>query len=113
MVIDLRDTSGTYPASAHDGLEIGHARLFRLAGGSFPPRRLTALWRRCFADATVDIGGGCALHIVGDVSVDIQCGRRRHMTQHGGEGFYIHAVLQRQRCAGMPLRYNYDKPGKP
>ena len=46
------------------------------AGGSFLPRLRTALRRRYFADSPVDIGGGCALHIVGDVGVDIQRGCR-------------------------------------
>ena len=35
------------------------------------------------------------------------------MPQHSGECFHIHAVFQRQRCEGVPLRYNYDKPEKP
>ena len=51
--------------------------------------------------------------LVCDVGVDVQRGGRRHMTQHSGERFHIHAVLQRQGRERMPLRYNYDKPGKP
>ena len=35
------------------------------------------------------------------------------VAQHAGYGFYIDAVLQGQGCEGVPLRYNYDKPGKP
>ena len=35
------------------------------------------------------------------------------VTQHTADGFHIHAVLQCQRCEGVPLRYNYDKPEKP
>ena len=35
------------------------------------------------------------------------------VTQHTADGFHIHAVLQCQRCEGVPLRYNYDKPKKP
>ena len=35
------------------------------------------------------------------------------VTQHAGDGFDIHAVLQGDGCEGVPLRYNYDKPEKP
>ena len=35
------------------------------------------------------------------------------MPQGAGQGLYIHAVFQRQRCEGVPLRYNNDKPEKP
>ena len=52
-------------------------------------------------------------HVIGNVGVDVQRGGRRHMAQHSGERFHIHAVLQRQRGEGVPLRYNYDKPEKP
>ena len=114
VVINLRDTSGTCSsAGGQDGLEIGHAGLFALSGGSFSLRIQIALRRRYFADYPVDVGGGCALHIVGDVGIDVQHGRRRHMPQHGGEGLHVHTVLQGHRCEGMPLRYNYDKPEKP
>ena len=40
--------------------------------------------------------------LVESMGVDVQRGGRRHMAQHGGEGLHIHAVLQRQRCEGMP-----------
>ena len=35
------------------------------------------------------------------------------VAEHTADGFDVHAILQCQRCEGMPLRYNYDKPGKP
>lgn len=102
VVINLRDTSGTCSsAGGQDGLEIGHAGLFALSGGSFSLRIQIALRRRYFADYPVDVGGGCALHIVGDVGIDVQRGRRRHMPQHGGEGLHVHTVLQGHRCEGM------------
>lgn len=41
-------------------------------------------------------------HIVRDMGVDVQRGRRRHMPQHGGERFHIHAVLQGQGSERMP-----------
>ena len=47
------------------------------------------------------------------MSVGVQREACGVMTQHRGHGFYIHAVLQRQRGEGVPLRYNYDKPEKP
>ena len=37
----------------------------------------------------------------------------RKMPQHARYGFDVHSVLQSQRCEGVPLRYNYDKPEKP
>jgi len=36
----------------------------------------------------------------------------RKMPQHARYGLDVHAVLQCQRCEGVPLRYNYDKPEK-
>ena len=53
----LCDTSGTRPAMlARDGLEVGRARLFTPAGGSFLPW-LGAALRRCgLADTSVDVG---------------------------------------------------------
>ncbi len=33
--------------------------------------------------------------------------------QHTADGFDVHPILQCQRCEGVPLRYNYDKPEKP
>ena len=53
------------------------------------------------------------LCVGGDVGVGVQREACGVMTQHRGHGFYIHAVLQRQRGEGVPLRYNYDKPEKP
>ena len=53
------------------------------------------------------------LRVGGDVDIGVQREARGVMTEHRGHGFYIHAVLQRHRCEGVPLRYNYDKPEKP
>ena len=53
------------------------------------------------------------LCVGGDVGVGVQREARGVMTEHRGHGFYIHAVLERHRCEGVPLRYNYDKPEKP
>lgn len=45
--------------------------------------------------------------------VGVQREACRKMPQHARYGFNVHAVLQCQRCEGVPLRYNYDKPEKP
>ena len=42
------------------------------------------------------------LGVGGDVGIGVQREARGVMTEHRGHGFYIHAVLQRQRCEGMP-----------
>ena len=47
------------------------------------------------------------------MSVGVQREACRKMPQHTRYGFDVHAVLQCQRCEGVPLRYNYDKPEKP
>ena len=35
------------------------------------------------------------------------------VAEHTADGFDVHAILQCQRCEGMPLRYNNDKQKKP
>ena len=47
------------------------------------------------------------------MSVGIQREACRKMPQHARYSLNIHAILQCQRCEGVPLRYNYDKPEKP
>ena len=70
VVIDLRDASGSrLSLLPHIRLEVHNAFLFRLR--FFPQRRL--------AYASVDTGGGCALHIAGDVGIDVQRSRCGHM----------------------------------
>ena len=57
---------------------------------------------------------GCAfLHLACDVSVGSQCEACVEVTKHTGHCFHVHAILERQRCECVPLRYNYDKPEKP
>lgn len=93
VVIEFADAAGAwFPFLPHIGLEVHDAFLLRLR---------FFLWF-CLADASVDAGGGCPLHIAGDVGVDVQRCHRGHMAQHGGEGFHIHSVLQRQRREGVP-----------
>ena len=47
------------------------------------------------------------------MSVGVQRKPCRKMPQHARYGFDVHAVLQSQRCEGVPLRYNKDKREKP
>ena len=47
------------------------------------------------------------------MSVGVQRKPCRKMPQHARYGLDVHSVLQCQRCEGVPLRYNYDKPEKP
>ena len=106
----LRDASGTRSALlARDRLEVGHAGLFAPAGGSFPPRPGVVLRCPGFTNAPVDVGRSLPLHIVGDVGIDVQRGRRRHMAQHSREGLDVHAALERQRCKGMLPKLDYWK----
>ena len=56
---------------------------------------------------------GLLLHLPCDVGVGAERKACVVVTQHAADGFHIHTVLQCQRCEGMPLRYNYDKPEKP
>ena len=35
------------------------------------------------------------------------------VSQCAGQSLDVHTVLQGQRCEGVPLRYNNDKPEKP
>lgn len=111
VVVQLADAAGAGPAhAAAVGLEVGHARRLRRRVGRY---RALLFLRPRLDDAAVDVGRGRLAHIVGDVGVDVQRGGGRHVAQHGRERFHIHAVLQRERREGVPLRYNYDKPEKP
>lgn len=49
----------------------------------------------------------------GDVGVGVQCETRGVVAQHRGHRFHVHAVLERHRREGVPLRYNNDKQKKP
>ena len=56
---------------------------------------------------------GFILLLTGGVSVGTEREACIVVPQHTADGFHVHAVLQCQRCEGVPLRYNYDKPEKP
>ena len=53
------------------------------------------------------------LRVGGDVGVGVQREAYGVVTQHRGDRFHVHTVLEREGGEGMPLRYNYDKPEKP
>ena len=56
---------------------------------------------------------GLVLLLAGGVGIGSRGEARIVVTQYTADGFHVHAISQRQRCKGMPLRYNYDKPEKP
>ena len=91
VVVDLADAARSRLADlAHVRLEVNDGGRIRLR------RRLVREF--CLADAAVDLPRSGVLHIRGRVRVNVQRRGRRHMSQHGGERFYVHPILQRQRC---------------
>ena len=52
-------------------------------------------------------------HVRRGVGVGAESEARAVMSQGAGQGLHIHPVLQRERCEGVPLRYNNDKQKKP
>ena len=69
---------------------------------------------RCYRfHEAADFLSRTSLHIVGDVRVGVQSEARAVVTQHAGQGLYIHAAGDRHGRECVPLRYNYDKPEKP
>ena len=85
MVVEFRDAPGSRLSGAPGHrLEVNEGILLLL----------WSILRHLVAQATVDLGGGFTEHIAGDVGINVQRGRRRHMAQHGGEGLDVHAVFQ-------------------
>ena len=56
---------------------------------------------------------GLVLLLPGSVGVGAECESGVIVAEHTADGFDVHPILQCQRCEGVPLRYNYDKPEKP
>ena len=54
-----------------------------------------------------------SLHIVSDVRIGVQGKSGTEVAQHTGQGFHIYAAGDGHGRECVPLRYNYDKPGKP
>ena len=91
VVIDLANAARSGLADlAHIGLEIDDGGRIRL--------RRWLVREFCLADSAVDLPRGGVLHIRGRVRVNVQRRGCGHMAQHGGERFYVHPILQRQRC---------------
>ena len=55
---------------------------------------------------------GFSPHIPGDVGVGIQGKARAVVPQDVGHRLDVHALLDRQGCERMPLRYNKNQPPK-
>ena len=53
------------------------------------------------------------LGVGGDVGVGVQREACGVVSQHTADRFHVHAVLERHRREGVPLRYNNDKQKKP
>ena len=53
------------------------------------------------------------LHLARDVGVGAKGKPCVKVTEHTGYRFHVYAILQRQRCECVPLRYNNDKQKKP
>ena len=56
---------------------------------------------------------GLVLLLPRSVGVGAECKSGVIVAEHTADGFDVHTILQCQRCEGMPLGYNYDKPEKP
>ena len=92
MVVELRDAAGSgFSGAPGHRLEIDERIL----------RCLRGFLRHLVAQATVDLGGGFTEHVAGDVRINVQRGRRRHMAQHGRESLDVHAVFQRHGGEGV------------
>ena len=65
------------------------------------------------ADKTLHAVGAFALHLVGHMSIYVQCKGSSGVTQITLHRLDIVTGADRGDCVGVPLRYNYDKPEKP
>ena len=65
------------------------------------------------ADDPADCVRGVLFHLGRGVGVSVQREASRVVAQRAGQRFHVYPAFQRQRCEGVPLRYNYDKPEKP
>ena len=94
MIVDLADTPGAWLAAlALVGL--------KGAEGGFSGSGFRFCFRSFLPNSLVDLCRSCALHLICHMGVDVQSCAAGHMTNDGGEGFYIHAVLQRGGSEGM------------
>ena len=80
----------------------------------FPFRRSACLWDLSnLCHETAHFLRSLLLHLPRGVGVGAECESGIIVAEHTADGFDVHAILQCQRCEGMPLRYNNDKQKKP
>ena len=83
----------------------------RIASSAPLPTIFLCLHR--LTDDVPDGVGGVTLYPLRGVGVGAEGKARVIVAQRTRQCLGIHAVLERQRREGVPLRYNYDKPEKP
>ena len=99
----------THTRKCPDGFEEYRRGSFCLLSGIFAPffclhdLRHEAAHRLC----------GFVLLLPRSVGVGAESESGVVVAEHTADGFDVHAILQCQRCEGMPLRYNNDKQKKP
>ena len=99
----------THTRKCPDGFEEYRRGSFCLLSGIFAPffclhdLRHEAAHRLC----------GFVLLLPRSVGVGAESESGVIVAEHTADGFDVHAILQCQRCEGMPLRYNNDKQKKP
>src|SRR5574344_2134296 len=96
MLANLGDAAG---ASSPLISLVGLKRLFGLFCGFIAS--FVRIISYCVAEPSVNLCGGILAHVVRDVGVNVQRGRRRYMTQQSGECFDIHSVFKRCRAKCM------------
>ena len=107
VVIDLADAARPWPAV---GRAVGGELYWR---NSFLPLCFILLLHLHPGDALVNIPSCVPLHLAGDVGVDVQRGSGGDMSNDGGQGLYIHPILQGHGGKGVPLWHNKDKSENP
>lgn len=102
MVVELVDAAG---AGLADLAGVGAEFLFilrhLLLGGKPVLQGFVVLEGLAAADAALDLLRRLALHGAGDVAVDVDGGGGGDVIDDGGEGFHVHAVLQRHGGEGV------------
>ena len=87
VVIDLCDASGAWLAA------LALVRLEGAGSGLSWHRLILHLCLR-FDDALVNLHCCCTAHLIGDMGVDVQRSAAGNVTNHRGESFDIHSMLQ-------------------
>lgn len=95
VIVDLNDAAGAWFAPLpFVGL--------KGAGSRFSGSSFYFSLRLCLSNPLVDLCRRCPLHLICHMSVDVQGGGAAgHMTDDGGECFYVHSMFQRDGDEGM------------